>query len=419
MVSVDGSGGRALGPPSTIYALLWRRAVRRHLIEAHEMPKTTTMFVSAALIAVTGTPLFGGESTQLLLTNTQADGLPAGIKTLDQDTGAILGFLVPEDFANNGNLWPVDAFSAGPNRTILVGQSTDDTVKQYDEFGDFVGSFISGQAVNNIRGMVPSADHSVLFTSDWAHDNVHRFDFLTGTPDPLGVDPDGEFISGDQAPPGLDLPEALAILPNGNLLVADIAQRRLLKYDSTTGAFVGYFVGDPLEDINAGTVRDIDVLANGDVVVSVDGSGDVIRTYTSGGVLDSSRTFAFNGPAGVHVLPSGEYLVASGSTFGQGRGLFRVDPGSGAILQTIDSARSYGSLELITLVDSVATCGGAGDGDVNQDGSVDGLDVGAFVGILIGGGSPPDPAFCAADVDGDDLVTQSDVMPFSQLLISQ
>ncbi len=380
----------------------------------------TTPIVSAALIVgITTAPLFGGIATQLLLTNTQADGLPAGIKELDQNTGAILGFLVTEDFPNNGNLWPVDAMCAGPSRTILVGQSTADKVAQYDEFGNFLGNLIAGQAVNNIRGMTPSSDHLSLFTSDWTHDDVHRFKFSNGDPDPIGADPLGEFIAGMQAAPDLDLPEALAILSNGNLLVADIGQRRLLEVNVTTGALVGFFVGNPLEDINAGTVRDIDVLANGDVVVSVDGSGDLVRTYSSAGVLDASRTFAFNGPAGVHVLPSGDYLVASGSTFGQGRGLFRVDPATGSILQTIDSSRSYGSLELITLVDTVATCGGPGNGDVNQDGSVNGLDVGAFVSILLSGaGSPPDAAFCAADADGDDLVTQSDVFAFSQLLVN-
>ncbi|MCZ6683735.1 MAG: hypothetical protein O7B26_11190, partial [Planctomycetota bacterium] len=165
-------------------------------------------------------------------------------------------------------------------------------------------------------------------------------------------------------------------------------------------------------------VRDIDVLDNGDVVVSVSGSGNQIRTYSSGGVLDPSRTFSFRGPAGVHVLPNGEFLVTSATTFGQGQGLFRV-ASDGTILQTIDSSRAYGALELITLVDAAPSCGGgAGDGDVNQDGSTNGGDILLFVDIMLNGTFvPADPEFCAADVNPDDLVNQDDVAPFVQVVI--
>lgn len=360
-----------------------------------------------------------GPPTQLLLTNTEADGLPGGIKSLDLNTGAILGFLVLEDFVNNGNLWPVDAMAPGPNRTILVAQSTDDKVRQYDEFGNFVSLFISGQAVNNIRGIVRSPDGNSLFTSDWAHDNVHRFNFFTGAPEPIAADPDGEFIPGMQPPPDLDLPQGMAILSTGELLVADIGQVKLMKYNPTTGVVIGPFVPDPLEDINAATVRDIDVLANGDVVVTVAGSGNNVRTYSSAGVLDATRTFSFNGPNGVHVLANGNYLVTSGSTFGQGKGLFLVNPATGAILQTIDNLRSYGALELITLVDAVPTCPGAGDGDVDLNGLVDGRDIADFLNLLISGsGSPPNADFCAADLNGDNDVTFADVDPFVQALVS-
>lgn len=374
--------------------------------------------VSVITMAFTRTFVHAGVPTQLLLTNTEADGQPAGIKSLSLNNGAILGFLVQEDFANNGNLWPVDAIAPGPDRTILVAQSTDDKIRQYDELGNFVSQFVSGQAVNNIRGIVRSPDGNFLFTSDWAHDDVHRFDFFTGAPAPIHGGPDGEFIPGMQPPPNLDLPQGMAILNTGELLIADIGQVRLMKYNATNGVLIGPFVPNPLEDINAATVRDIDVLTNGDVVVTVSGAGNNVRTYSSAGALDATRTFSFNGPNGVHVLPNGDYLVTSGSSFGQGRGLFRVNPSNGAILQTIDSSRSYGALELITLVDAAPSCGGAGDGDVDQNGSVDGRDIAPFINLLVSdSGSPNDPDFCAADLDGDDDVTMADVDPFVQALV--
>lgn len=359
-----------------------------------------------------------GPPTQLLLTNTEFGGDQTGVKTLDLNTGAILGFLIPEDWPNNGNLWPVEAMSAGPNRTILMAQSGQDTVRQYDEFGNFVGLFIDGAAVNNIRAIIRSPDGNHLFTSDWSHDNVHRFEFLTGAPAPIAADPLGEFIPGGQPPPDLDLPQALTILGTGELLVVDVAQKKLLKHDPTTGILIGSFVVNPGEDITGGTVRDIDVLPNGDVVVAVSGSGDDVRTYTAAGVLDPTRTFSFNNPAGVHVLPNGEYLVTSGSTFGQGQGLFRVDPTSGTILETLDNLRAYGALELITLVDTVTLCPGPGNGDVDLNGVVDGRDIAPFSALLISGsGGPPDPAFCAADLSGDGVLTFADVDLLVQTLV--
>ncbi len=364
------------------------------------------------------TLVHAGIPTQLLLTNTEYNGWPTGVKMLDLDTGAILGFLVTEDWENNGNLFPVDAMAPGPNRTILFAQSTDDKIRQYDEFGNFVSLFVEGQAVNNIRAIVRSPDGDYLFTSDWAHDNIHRFEFLTGTPAPIAGDPDGEFIPGGQPPPDLDLPQALAILSTGELLVVDVAQKKLLKYDPTTALLLGGFVVNPDEEITGGTVRDIDVLPGGIVVVAVAGSGNDIRTYTAAGALVPTKTFPFTGPAGVHVLPNGEYLVTSGSTFGQGQGLFRVDPADGAILQTIDDRRAYGALELITLVEATTTCPGPGDGDVDLSGGGDGRDIAPFVALLISGaGAPPDPAFCAADLSGDDLLTTDDVDLFVQVLL--
>lgn len=380
--------------------------------------KILLMLIAIVLTSGHGAPVRAGPVAQLLLTNTEADGLPGGIKSLNLNTGAILGFLVPEDFPNNGNLWPVDAMAPGPNRTILVAQSADDTIKQYDEFGNFVSQFVSGQAVNNIRSIVRSPDGLFLFTSDWAHDNVHRFKFSTGAPAPNAGDPDGEFIPGMQPPPDLDLPQAMAILSTGELLIADIGQVKLMKYDPATGSVIGPFVPNPAEDLNGATVRDIDVLPNGDVVVAVAGSGNNVRTYSSAGVLDATRTFSFHTPNGVHVLPNGNYLVTSGSSFGQGKGLFLVNPATGAILQTIDNLRSYGALELITLVDAVPTCSTTGDGDVDQNGVVDGRDIAGFVNLLTSGsGGPPDPDFCAADLDGDNDVTPADVDPFVQALV--
>jgi hypothetical protein len=275
----------------------------------------------------------------LLMTGVEFDGQPTALRVVDLNTCPFVFTFVPGDFDNNGNLYPADTLLAGPGRTLLVAQSTDDTIGQYDEFGTFLGQFISGDGVANIRSMARSGGS--LYTSDWEHDDIHRFVLATGAPD--GIDASGLFIPGELPPPDLDRPEGLAVLQNGELLVADIAQHTLLRYDAQTGQQLGAFVSNPLDDITA-NVRDIDVLANGDVVLT-ETSGDSIKRFNSSGML--IEQFDFDSPEGVHRLDDGNYLVTSGSTFGQGRGLFLVAP-NGSILSTLDTSRSYGPLDLIT-----------------------------------------------------------------------
>lgn len=355
--------------------------------------KLTARAAVAAVLVGTLTPVVGGDDF-LLLTNTEFDGLPAGIKKLDPDTGAILGFLVTEDWPDNGYLEPVEALAPGPNRTVLVAQpGGDGKVAQYDEFGNFLGNFIGGQPiqadnpVDNVRGIVRSLSGQFLFTADWTGDNVHRFHFFNGAPAPIADDPLGEFIPGQQPPPLLDQPQALEVLSNGDLLVADIAQNRLMRYDSTTGALIGPFTDEPI----VAWVTDIDEQPNGDVIIAEGGAADRIRKFNAAGVWLSA--FSFDGPEGVHLLPSGDYLVTSHSTFGQGKGLFRVSS-AGAILQTIDNARSYGALELIPLGSLSGDC-------ADPDGTIDLSDYAAWTACLQG---PSDslPSGCAcADMDFD------------------
>ena len=336
-----------------------------------------------------------GDPDLLLLTNTEFDGAQTGIKQLDPTTGAIIGEFVPEDFHNNGELWPIEAIAPGPDRSVLVAQPCPDgKISRYDDQGEFIGVYLGNTAkdnpVDNIRGMVRSLDGQYLFTADWDDDDVHRFRFVDGAP--AGIDPNdplGIFIPGMQPPPLLDLPQAMAVLPDGALLVADMAQGKLLRYDPSTGALIGPFH----QEFLAGNIHDIDVQANGDVVVANGGSGDRVITFNFAGVIISE--FNFNEPQGVHVLPSGDLLVTSGSTFGQGKGLFRVSS-DGTILEVLDDSRSYGALELITLVRVSGDCEGA-------DGDVDLLDHAQIALCLTGpGGALLSGCGCAdADFDGD------------------
>ena len=342
-----------------------------------------------------------------LLTNVETNSLSASIRSLDPNSGAILGTFVHSDFNTNGALMPIEGFLAGPGRTVLVAQpdggfsGPDGKIAQYDADGNPLGDFLGGTTVDNpvhnIRGLVRSPDGNYLITSDWTGDNIHRFNFFTGVA--VGADPNdgmGVFVDGMLAPPNLDQPQAMEVLSNGDWIVADIGQGKLMRYNPQTGAVIGEFYTNPV----AAAINDIDELPSGDVLVAEGGGGDRILRFSAGGALLSS--FSFDEPQGVHELPNGDLLVTSGSTFGQGQGLFRVSA-TGTILEVLDNSRAYGPIELIRLEHS-PTC----DGDANGDGIVDLTDLAIVLAVFDTGNGVP--GFMAtADFNEDGVIDLTDL----------
>jgi len=332
-----------------------------------------TAFKAVAAVSVS---VSFASADDLLLAVIEFDGLPTGVRQLDLATGAVLTDFVAPDFPNNGMLSSVEAIAPGAGRTVLLGQpGGDGAISRYDENGVFLGHYLGAtpdpNPVDNIRGMAVSSD-GFLYTSDWDDtDDVHRFVLSTGASAGMVGDPLGKLILGSQAAPGLGRPEAIEILADGDLLVGDIVRQRLVRYDAQTGARIGDFTAIAM----IGSITDIDQQPDGTVVTSEDGSGDRIRVFASDGTLLSQ--FAFRDPDGVHRLASGEFLVTSHSTFAQGKGLFRVSA-AGVILQTIDDTRSYGAIELISLIE-----GGCNEADLSEPfGTLDFGDVLAFLGAF-------------------------------------
>lgn len=359
------------------------------------MPRRPLVQVNAMLCAISVATI-PASADDLLLAVIEFDGLPTGVRLLDPSTGAIINDFVAPDFPNNGMLQQVEAISAGPNRTVLLGQpGGNGAIHQYDENGSFIGVYLGGtpdpNPVDNIRSMTISNDGSFLFTSDWDDSNdIHKFNLADGsaaTGDPLGI-----LIQGSQPNPELGQPQAIEMLSSGSLLVGDLHRRQLVTYNPDTGARIGSF--SALEF--TASFQDIDEQDDGSVVVSEDGSGDRIRRLDPSGALIEG--FDFSNPDGVHLLPDGSYLVGSGSTFGQGKGLFRVSS-TGAILETIDDTRSYGAIELVTLINAACPA------DLTGDGELDFFDVSAFLSAFANG----DPA---ADFTGDGQLNFFDVSAF-------
>ncbi len=333
-------------------------------------PARLALFSSLAISCSISLAANAGD---LILVAAAINGQPFGVDRFTTDTGAFLHPFIEPDFANNGNLLPMTGIAAGPDRTVLFGQpGGNGKVSQYSEVGDFIGIFLGDtpdpNPVDNTRGLATSADGQFLFSADWDHDDVHRFNLADGSNAGLPGDPLGMLIPGGQVAPNLGQPQAIETLANGDLLVADLFQRLILRYDGSTGALVGPFSATQ----TVASVLDIDELDDGRVVIAEDGSGDRIRIFAPDGTLESE--FSFNGPAGVEALPDGNLLVSSASTFGQGPGLFIVAP-DGTIQFTVDDTRNFGPLECITLIDSPPQC----TADFNGDTVLDFFDVQAFL----------------------------------------
>lgn len=90
-----------------------------------------------------------------------------------------------------------------------------------------------------------------------------------------------------------------------------------------------------------------------------------------------------------------------------------------ALINVLGSSSPAG-MALSDFVDFVPSCGGAaGDGDANQDGSVNGRDIQSFLAILLNGAfSVGDPEFCASDTTPNDSVDIGDIGTFVIALLN-
>lgn len=64
----------------------------------------------------------------------------------------------------------------------------------------------------------------------------------------------------------------------------------------------------------------------------------------------------------------------------------------------------------------VATAGCC-NGDVNNDGRINGMDIGVFVGAILNPPAPGSPEFCRANINLDGEVNAADVAPFVVMLL--
>lgn len=122
---------------------------------------------------------------------------------------------------------------------------------------------VSGDGLDGPWGLQAVAD--VLFVASFATDRIHRYNMTTG--EPLGM-------FGSEAE--IDCPEGLAVDNNGTLYVASFLDDSIARY-TTEGEFLGRHSPTGLKG-----PEDIEVLPDGDIVVTSHFSDEILRVTANG-----------------------------------------------------------------------------------------------------------------------------------------
>jgi sugar lactone lactonase YvrE len=144
-----------------------------------------------------------------------------------------------------------------PSQYLLVSDFGFNIVQRYDGGdGHYIDTFVpagSGGA-KKMEYIVSDITGQNILVDGFNTHNVLRFSLTDGSPNPADGQSGAEFVPAGSG--GLVTPEGIAYAPDGNLLVANTtsADGNILKYDGTTGNFLGVFLdagaGDDLSHAN-------------------------------------------------------------------------------------------------------------------------------------------------------------------------
>jgi hypothetical protein len=248
--------------------------------------------------------------------------------------------------------------SAGSGSYLLVSSSKTDNVLRYDAAtGAFVDEFIPHRdgRLNQPWGVVIGPqDHNVYvstghFQGPGQIKAVLRYDGTTGAFL-------NEFVQRDQ----LIQPGAAVFGPDGNLYVSDCFtthQGRVARFDGTTGAYLGDFVpvgsgglGHPVNQVFGPSGRGTGDL---DLYVNDEDTGSILRyNGTTGaflGVFVPGGSGGLGNPTGFVFGPDGNFYVADSAFFGGTPAVLRYQgpagPTPGAFMGTFVPAGSGGLLQ--------------------------------------------------------------------------
>lgn len=203
--------------------------------------------------------------------------------------------------------------SLAPYLTISDASATEGDIK-FNYADDLVSPGLGG--LSDPRGITFGPDGN-LYVSSAQTDSILRYDSTTGA----FID---EFVSSGSG--GLDFPNELAFR-DGFLYVVSSLSDSVLRYDASNGAFVDEFVSSG----SGGLVGPRGLLfgSNNDLYVSSAGTGDAVLRYdaTTGAFIDEFISFQSNGldnPSGMTIGLDGNFYVTS--TFSGNSAILRFSP---------------------------------------------------------------------------------------------
>lgn len=294
----------------------------------------------------------------------------------DACAGTLIG---PLDNANR--ISGPQTITARPDGLIYVASENNGRILRYDRSSlAFVDTFIdTGTAFRPISIAFDAAGD--LYVAGFDADSVRLYDGRTGA---LKSTPIAARAG------GLDGPEVgMRFGPDGLLYVPSYYTNNVLRYDPATGAISTFIAA------NAGGLRrprGLAFEANGNVLVSSEGSNQVLRFNASG--APQGVFAAVTSPAGMKLMEDGRLLVTSGSSVR----IFNVSSSAsqGTVFQPENSGGLSGAtnVEAISAIVDVAQVGSqywlVGTGQTS--GPVLELDMTSATGTVFGA------AFDASDV---------------------
>jgi WD40 repeat protein len=257
------------------------------------------------------------------------------------------------------------SFSISPaDAALLVTSALNNTVKAYDEQGNFIRDFVtSGNGLNNPDGLGIGPDGN-LYVSNTLGGGINRYDGKTGqylgvfvpdmsgnnsamlgAPTDLTFGPDGNlyvssfpntpnlgrggsdsilsfdgqtgaFLQAFLPPPGTPNdafgPLGLTFGPDGNLYVASLLDNSVLRYNTSTGALIDKFVAPGSGGLSKPTGL---AFHNGNLYVASFDNNNILRfNAQTGQFVDeivAPGSGGLSGPSGLKISPLGALFVNS------------------------------------------------------------------------------------------------------------